>query len=310
LDSAGVILEEDRVRSNAYKFTGKERDPESGLDNFGARYYASNLGRFMSPDWDAKPVTVPYASFGDPQTLNLYSYVENAPLNKVDADGHAAIPRGVENNWTRLGCDAGWTLTCLQDWHDENIGSGSLDGQDDEAAYDARVQAAFAQRLAWSTLSATQQGLVSGGEKAWNAMSADAQDNFAAITNALGQIKLSGGATGLSEVQSASMRDDGREMNVVWKAGAAAALKSKGGFSDVSLLVVTHPGTQVLRKGVGALGQGMELIFPTKDNPESQAHIDYNPLIGCCHFKADNDDVAEHKDVYKKFYGPLPGLIP
>jgi RHS repeat-associated protein len=144
LDSAGVILEEDRVRSNAYKFTGKERDPESGLDNFGARYYASNLGRFMSPDWDAKPVTVPYASFGDPQTLNLYSYVENAPLNKVDADGHAAIPRGVENNWTRLGCDAGWTLTCLQDWHDENIGSGSLDGQDDEAAYDARVQAAFA----------------------------------------------------------------------------------------------------------------------------------------------------------------------
>jgi RHS repeat-associated protein len=75
--------------SNAHKFTGKERDPESGLDNFGARYYASNLGRFMSPDWDAKPATVPYASFGDPQTLNLYSYVENAPLNKVDADGHA-----------------------------------------------------------------------------------------------------------------------------------------------------------------------------------------------------------------------------
>jgi RHS repeat-associated protein len=69
--------------------TGKERDPESGLDDFGARYYASNLGRFMSPDWAAKPVTVPYASFGDPQTLNLYAYVENAPLNQVDADGHA-----------------------------------------------------------------------------------------------------------------------------------------------------------------------------------------------------------------------------
>lgn len=31
-----------------YKFTGKERDTESGLDNFGARYEASNLGRFMS----------------------------------------------------------------------------------------------------------------------------------------------------------------------------------------------------------------------------------------------------------------------
>lgn len=36
-------------------FTGKERDSESGLDNFGARYYASQFGRFMSPDWAAKP---------------------------------------------------------------------------------------------------------------------------------------------------------------------------------------------------------------------------------------------------------------
>ena len=33
----------------AYKFTGKERDAESGLDYFGARYYASNMGRWMSP---------------------------------------------------------------------------------------------------------------------------------------------------------------------------------------------------------------------------------------------------------------------
>jgi RHS repeat-associated protein len=65
--------------TNHYKFTGKERDAESGLDNFGARYNASNLGRFMTPDWAAKPTSVPYAKFGDPQTLNLYSYVENEP---------------------------------------------------------------------------------------------------------------------------------------------------------------------------------------------------------------------------------------
>ena len=35
-------------------FTGKERDTESGNDYFGARYYASNMGRWMSPDWSAK----------------------------------------------------------------------------------------------------------------------------------------------------------------------------------------------------------------------------------------------------------------
>jgi RHS repeat-associated protein len=73
---------------NHYKFTGKERDTESGLDNFGARYDSSSLGRFMTPDWAAKATSVPYATFGDPQTLNLYAYVENSPLNRVDADGH------------------------------------------------------------------------------------------------------------------------------------------------------------------------------------------------------------------------------
>src|SRR5208282_1643362 len=62
---------------NHYKFTGKERDSESNFDNFGARYYASNFGRFMTPDWAAHATAVPYANFGNPQSLNLYSYVEN-----------------------------------------------------------------------------------------------------------------------------------------------------------------------------------------------------------------------------------------
>ncbi len=71
-----------------YKFTGKERDSESGLDMFGARYYGSSLGRFMTPDWAAKPTAVPYAMFGNPQSLNLYSYVGNNPLMHADPDGH------------------------------------------------------------------------------------------------------------------------------------------------------------------------------------------------------------------------------
>jgi RHS repeat-associated protein len=71
-----------------YKFTGKERDTESGLDYFGARYYASGMGRFMSPDWAAKAEPVPYSKLDDPQTLNLYSYVRNNPLSGVDPDGH------------------------------------------------------------------------------------------------------------------------------------------------------------------------------------------------------------------------------
>jgi RHS repeat-associated protein len=70
------------------KFTGKEHDNESGLDDFGARYFSSSMGRWANPDWSARPATVPYAQFGDPQSLNLYLYVRNDPVSQADADGH------------------------------------------------------------------------------------------------------------------------------------------------------------------------------------------------------------------------------
>jgi RHS repeat-associated protein len=64
------------------QFTGKERDAESGLDYFGARYYGSALGRFTSAD-------IPFADQDeyDPQSWNLYSYVRNNPLRNIDPDG-------------------------------------------------------------------------------------------------------------------------------------------------------------------------------------------------------------------------------
>jgi RHS repeat-associated protein len=68
--------------------TGKHRDTETNLDDFPARYYSSVQGRWLSPDWDDKPVAVPYAILGNPQTLNLYSYVGGDPTNHADPDGH------------------------------------------------------------------------------------------------------------------------------------------------------------------------------------------------------------------------------
>jgi RHS repeat-associated protein len=66
--------------SQNYKFTGKERDSESNLDNFGARYNSSSMGRFMSPDpMGGHPE--------DPQTLNRYAYVRNNPLSLTDPTG-------------------------------------------------------------------------------------------------------------------------------------------------------------------------------------------------------------------------------
>jgi RHS repeat-associated protein len=66
--------------ANHYKFTGKERDAELGLDYFGARYYSNGLGRFITPDWSATPV--PYVDLADPQSLNQYSYVRKHPYSE------------------------------------------------------------------------------------------------------------------------------------------------------------------------------------------------------------------------------------
>jgi RHS repeat-associated protein len=65
---------------NPYKFTGKERDAESGLDYFVVRHYASTISRFMSAD----PL---FGSPGDPQSLNRYAYVLNNPLRYTDPSG-------------------------------------------------------------------------------------------------------------------------------------------------------------------------------------------------------------------------------
>lgn len=94
-----------RTYLSRHCFTGKERDAETGLDYFDARYYSSNLGRFMSPDWSAKEEPIPYAKLDDPQSLNLYAYVRNNPLVGLDLDGHKPLDCS-GNNASGAGCQA------------------------------------------------------------------------------------------------------------------------------------------------------------------------------------------------------------
>jgi len=77
---------------NNYKFEGKERDTETQNDDFGARYYSWRFGRWLSADWSAVPVPVPYANLTNPQTLNLYAMVADDPESFADLDGHGAAP--------------------------------------------------------------------------------------------------------------------------------------------------------------------------------------------------------------------------
>jgi RHS repeat-associated protein len=81
------------------QFTSKERDTETGLDYFLARYHSSIQGRFTSPDEFAGGPTelfiavTPhnptfYADLAEPQSLNKYQYCLGNPLRYVDFDGH------------------------------------------------------------------------------------------------------------------------------------------------------------------------------------------------------------------------------
>jgi len=67
----------------ALRFTGKERDWESNLDYFGARYNSSALGRFTRPD----PIMISKPKIADPQQWNMYAYARNNPLRFIDPTG-------------------------------------------------------------------------------------------------------------------------------------------------------------------------------------------------------------------------------
>jgi hypothetical protein len=89
------------------RFTGKERDAETGLDYFGARYFSGAQGRFTSPDPHNPLMIAQMATAAglpseaarsqmaefleNPQNWNKYSYVLNNPLRFVDPFGQAPV---------------------------------------------------------------------------------------------------------------------------------------------------------------------------------------------------------------------------
>lgn len=68
--------------SGGLTFTGHERDIDTGLDYFGARFHHSVPGRFTSVDPAEGSL-----SLGNPQSFNRYSYVLNSPMILIDPDG-------------------------------------------------------------------------------------------------------------------------------------------------------------------------------------------------------------------------------
>jgi RHS repeat-associated protein len=84
--------------SDPYKFTGKERDTESGNDYFGARYFGFSMGRFLSPD----PLGPWVADVNDPQSWNFYAYGRNNPLINIDPTGLDCLHFNSDNSLSRV----------------------------------------------------------------------------------------------------------------------------------------------------------------------------------------------------------------
>ncbi len=97
-----------------YKYTGQERDYTTNLDYMHFRYYASTMGRFLKPD-----NIIPNAA--NPQSWNLYSYVNGNPVNFNDPSGHYGnVPLGMKQS--RLAPPGGsiWDMA-MGMFYDESI---------------------------------------------------------------------------------------------------------------------------------------------------------------------------------------------
>ena len=75
------------------KFSGQQRDAESDLDYFGARYYDKTLYRFLSVD----PFVGEARNSTEPQSWNCYSYCQNDPIGRVEIQGLYSLTVTVEN---------------------------------------------------------------------------------------------------------------------------------------------------------------------------------------------------------------------
>jgi len=75
---------------NPFQYTGRDYDPETGLRYYRARYYLSDVGRFLSED----PV-------GFRGGVNFYAYVKNNSPNRIDPAGLASLDKSCDCGWSR-----------------------------------------------------------------------------------------------------------------------------------------------------------------------------------------------------------------
>jgi len=92
-----TITSKSSVWKNCYRYVGKEKDEESGMYYYGARYYAPWLCRFISCD----PLKADYAH------LTPYQNANNKVINEVDIDGMQGSGEGTSQESSSSGGGGG-----------------------------------------------------------------------------------------------------------------------------------------------------------------------------------------------------------
>lgn len=122
------------------KFTGHEWDDEIGLYYAQARYYNSDIGRFIGIDPAAREV--PEKFLRDPQQMNFYTYVRNHPINAVDPDGLLTVfVHGTDSSPDKF--DDNYVQTVTSQMGDTNaiVFDWSVDTFNDSNSHDTRIEA-------------------------------------------------------------------------------------------------------------------------------------------------------------------------
>jgi hypothetical protein len=211
------------------------------------------MGRFMSSDWSSDPEAIPYADIGNPQSLNLYAYVNNNPLRTTDPDGHShqecvtfkILDTGVSvttcttvPDWRDLPMLAGAALGhhgiprslfrylpkgSARTWLERQFTTGPLEGGHGWSQAHKAYNEAVRKLLKLDTPEGRQQLIDEGLDGAKEAARNVLDSNDPNIKGFLDNMKTPDGLTGRQALEGAMEGDEGALLDVVIDGAAGLA---------------------------------------------------------------------------------------
>jgi RHS repeat-associated protein len=228
-----------------YRYTGQERDSETGLNYHGARYYAPWLGRWTSPD-----------PAGPSDSASPYTYVDGNPLRLVDPSGQS----GVEPRQLNL------AETLRQEVVASRAGRGISPAlrRDLQALWEwwgghGKVDAGHVGKAQWE-LRAGQRGLVAAQPMAENRALGVLERARAAAARLAGRFARS--AEGVDETVAAGSRY-GRAARAAWRTSPSFTswLRAwSSGKAGASAVATAGSQASVLADAGAAAGKGAEAL--------------------------------------------------